>query len=149
MQHQRNSETKDRACCSTGVANLEIQCEPDLIDLKADDLVLVEEEFVEKDAYADDRTCSAKSDEATNRTGVNGKTRKSVHKIASAGDSTCSTESKDAKNRNVNRQPQEHHKLMMGLVVLSQVVPKIEDPREHHRRIRIPMIILVVIEIKR
>ena len=95
MEHPKDSGLIDRACCSAGVTNLQIQAQQTSIKSEADDKTILKGQSggrTSKNASDDNGTCSTESDEAKNRYLLNGQSQERTHKRASGDDSTCSTE---------------------------------------------------------
>ena len=92
FEHPKDSGLIDRACCSGGVTNLQIQAQQNSIKSEADDKTILKGQSggrTSKNASDDNGTCSTKSDEAMNRYLLNGQPQETTS--TSGDDSTCST----------------------------------------------------------
>ena len=107
FEHPKDSGFIDRAYCSSGVTNLQIQAQQTLIKSEADDKTILKGQSggrTSKNASDDNGTCSTKSDEAKNRCLLNGQPQETSNKSASGDDSTCSTGTdKNKKDRKISK----------------------------------------------
>ena len=95
FEHPKDSGFIDRACCSSGVTNLQIQAQQTLIKSEAGDKTILKGQSggrPSKNASDDNGTCSTKSDEAKNRCLLNEQSQNTTHKSVHGDDRTCSTE---------------------------------------------------------